>query len=356
MIFIFLALDLGVFNKEAHKISTREALRWTTLWVGTSLLFSVFIFFSYENHWLGIGEEIGHDVGGTKAAITYLTGYIIEQSLSMDNIFVIAVIFSYFHIPQQYQHRVLFWGILGALIFRGIMIWAGAYLVERFDVVTYIFGAILLWTAYKMLKSDSDQIHPDQNPVVLQLRKILPVTKSLRKEQFFIKRNGKILAMTPLFVALVVVETTDVMFAFDSIPAIFAITTDPFLVFTSNIFAILGLRSLYFVLASILDKFEYVKYSLAAILAFVGIKMLFLHQVEMPEWVSLAVIIVLMGGGILISWLAEKREEKKQLRIGKERRNTKNPKPNNHKDSLKSPKYGPKKIGAFWQSDKPESI
>jgi tellurite resistance protein TerC len=162
-----------------------------------------------------------------------------------------------------------------------------------------------------MLKSGENEIHPDQNPVVLQLRKFIPVTKSLKQEQFFIRRNGKILAMTPLFVALIVVETTDIMFAFDSIPAIFAITTDPFLVFTSNIFAILGLRSLYFVLASILDKFEYVKYSLAAILAFVGIKMLFLHEVEMPEWVSLVVIVVLLGGGILFSWLMQQRKEKR---------------------------------------------
>ena len=312
LIFIFLALDLGVFNKNPHSISTKEALRWTSLWVGVSLLFSGFIYFAYEHHWLGIGIDIGHDVGGAKAAITYLTGYIIEQSLSMDNIFVIAVIFNYFHIPKKYQHRVLFWGILGALVFRGLMIWAGAILVERFDVVIYIFGAILLWTAYKMLKSGENEIHPDQNPVVLQLRKFIPVTKSLKQEQFFIRRNGKILAMTPLFVALIVVETTDIMFAFDSIPAIFAITTDPFLVFTSNIFAILGLRSLYFVLASILDKFEYVKYSLAAILAFVGIKMLFLHKVEMPEWVSLVVIVVLLGGGILFSWLMQQKKERKQ--------------------------------------------
>jgi tellurite resistance protein TerC len=307
-----LALDLGVFNKSPHKISTREALRWTSLWVSVSLLFSVFVYFSYENHWLGIGVEIGHDVGGMKAAITYLTGYLIEQSLSMDNIFVIAVIFSYFHIPQQYQHRVLFWGILGALIFRGIMIAAGAYLVERFDIVTYIFGVILLYTAYKMLKSGETKINPDENPVVLQLRKFLPVTKLLKKEQFFIRKGGKIVAATPLFVALIVIETTDVMFAFDSIPAIFAITTDPFLVFTSNIFAILGLRSLYFVLASILDKFEYVKMSLVIILGFVGVKMLLLHHVELPEWLSLVVVLGLLTGGILLSVIKASQAGKKE--------------------------------------------
>ena len=315
LIFCCLALDLGVFNKEAHKISTREALRWTVLWVSLSLVFSVFIYFSYENHWFDLGLKHGRVMGGMHAALTYLTGYVIEESLSMDNIFVIAVIFNYFQIPQKYQHRVLFWGILGALFFRGIMIGAGAYLVEQFEVVIYLFGAILLWTAYKMLKSNADDIHPEENPVVLQLRKFLPVTKTIKGEQFFVKKNGKILAMTPLFVALVVVETTDIMFAFDSIPAIFAITTDPFLVFTSNIFAILGLRSLYFVLASLLDKFEYVKYSLAAILAFVGLKMLVLHplHIDLPVWVSLVVIVLLLGGGILYSWFHQKKDEKKAV-------------------------------------------
>lgn len=320
LIFCCLALDLGVFNRQAHKITTKEALRWTALWVSLSLAFSVFIYFAYENQWFGLGLHHGQPVGGLHAALTYLTGYVIEESLSMDNIFVIAVIFSYFKIPPKYQHRVLFWGILGALFFRGIMIAAGAYLVDQFEVVIYIFGFILLYTAYKMIKSSSDDIHPEDNPVVLQLRKILPVTKSLKGEQFFIRRNGKIIAMTPLFVALIVVETTDIMFAFDSIPAIFAITTDPFIVFTSNIFAILGLRSLYFVLASILDKFAYVKYSLAAILAFVGLKMLVLHplHLEPPVWVSLVVILVLLGGGILYSWFHKKKEEKLEIKAKRE--------------------------------------
>ncbi len=310
LISIFLALDLGVFNKDPHKISTKEALRWTVVWVTMSLLFSVFIYFAYERHWFGIGLTIGHDVGGWNAAITYLTGYIVEQSLSLDNVFVIAVIFNYFHIPQKYQHRVLFWGIIGALFFRGAMIGAGAILVEQFDWIMYVFGAILLWTAYKMLKSDDDDIHPENNPVVLQLRKILPVTKSIRREQFFVKWKGKTIAMTPLFVALVVVETTDIMFAFDSIPAIFSITKDPFIVFTSNIFAILGLRSLYFVLASMLDKFQYVKYSLVVILTYVGIKMLVFHplHIVLPEWVSLAFIVLVLGGGILFSMWKEREK------------------------------------------------
>ena len=306
-----LAFDLGVLNKEPHVVSTREAFRWTSIWVSLALLFSIFIYFGYEYHWLGLGETIGHDIGGAKAAITYLTGYIIEESLSMDNIFVIAVIFGYFKIPQKYQHRVLFWGILGALVFRGLLIGVGAYLVEHFHFILYIFGAILLWTAYKMIKGGDEDIHPEENPVVLFLRKYLPVTKRMKGEQFFVRRFGKIVAMTPLFVALIVVETTDIMFAFDSIPAIFAITTDPFLVFTSNIFAILGLRSLYFVLASLLDKFEYLKYSLASILAFVGLKMLLMEplDIHLPEWTSLVVVIVLLLGGILISLKKNKEKE-----------------------------------------------
>lgn len=303
LIGLFLALDLGVFNKEPHKISTKEALRWTTLWVSLSLLFSIFIYYAYENHWFGIGETVGLRSTGWDAALTYLTGYIVEQSLSLDNVFVIAVIFSYFHIPMKYQHRVLFWGIVGALVFRGLMIGAGAILVAKFDWIMYVFGVILLWTAYKMLKSDDEKIHPENNPVVMQLRKILPVTKNLRREQFFVKWKGRTVAMTPLFVALVVVETTDIMFAFDSIPAIFSITKDPFIVFTSNIFAILGLRSLYFVLASMLDKFQYVKFSLVIILTFVGIKMLVFHplHIVLPEWASLAFIVLVLGGGILYS-------------------------------------------------------
>ncbi len=303
LISIFLALDLGVFNKDPHKISTKEALRWTALWSSLSVLFSVFIYFAYERHWLGIGHSIGLPSTGWDAALTYLTGYIVELSLSLDNVFVIAVIFGYFHIPQKYQHRVLFWGILGALFFRGVMIGAGAILVQQFDWIMYVFGVILLWTAWKMYKSGEEEIHPENNPVVMQLRKILPVTKNIRREHFFVKWKGKTIAMTPLFVTLVVVETTDIMFAFDSIPAIFAITKDPFIVFTSNIFAILGLRSLYFVLASMLDKFEYVKYSLIIILTYVGLKMLILHplHIVLPEWVSLGFIVVVLGSGILYS-------------------------------------------------------
>jgi tellurite resistance protein TerC len=300
LVMFFLALDLGVFNKKAHAITTKEALGWTTVWVSASLLFSVFVYFAYENHIWGIGQEIGEDLGGKAAVLNYLTGYLVEQSLSLDNIFVIALIFGYFKIPNQYQHRVLFWGIIGALVFRGMMIAAGAILIKEFDWIIYVFGAILLYTAYRMAFSSDEEIHPDKNPVVNFVKRFFPVVRGFYGEHFFIKKMGKTFA-TPLFIALVVVETTDIMFAVDSIPAIFAITTDPFIVFTSNIFAILGLRSLYFVLASILDKFYYIKYSLVFILAFVGLKMIFSHQVHLPEWTSLAVIAGALTAGILFS-------------------------------------------------------
>lgn len=304
LIVFLLALDLGVLNRKSHEISTKEALRWTTLWVSLSLLFSVFIYFAYENNW---PVEAGEAYSGRKAVLTYITGYLVEQSLSVDNIFVIAVIFAYFKIPLQYQHRVLFWGILGAIIFRGLMIGVGVVLMHNISWITYVFGVILLYAAYKMLVSgDHDSVEVEHNPTLRLIKRFFPVTRSFHGEHFFIKRR-KVWAATPLFVALMVVETTDVMFAFDSIPAIFAITTDPFLVFTSNIFAILGLRSLYFVLAAFLDRFHYLKYSLVAILAFVGVKMLVVHQVDLPEWLSLAFIATALLAGIIPSIIQEKR-------------------------------------------------
>lgn len=305
---IFLALDLGVFNRTAHEITTREAFQWTAVWVSISLLFSLFIYFGYQNHWLGLGETIGQPLSGKDAVIRYLTGYLIEQSLSVDNIFVIALIFSYFKIPQKYQHRTLFWGIIGALFFRGIMIGAGAYLMNQFSWMTYVFGVILLYSAYRMWASGDESVEPDKNPVVRFFQRFFPVTSRMEGEHFFVVEAGKRLA-TPLFIALLVIETSDVMFAFDSIPAIFAITTDPFLVFSSNIFAILGLRSLYFVLASVLGRFKYLEYALILILAFVGIKMLLAHQIHWPEWVSLAVVGVFLTGGILLSLWMEKNHD-----------------------------------------------
>ncbi|MDZ4678796.1 MAG: TerC family protein [Saprospiraceae bacterium] len=298
LICFFLALDLGVFNKNPHVVSTREAFGWTALWVSVSLLFSIVVYYAYELDW------VAGDLTGSKAVLLYLSGYLVEQSLSMDNIFVIAIIFSYFQVPKQYQHRVLFWGILGALVFRGIMIALGAALIHQFEWVIYIFGVFLLYSAYKML-TVGEAVHPSKNPTIKFIRRFFAVSKTYEQDKFFVRKRGLLVA-TPLFVALMVVETTDILFAFDSIPAIFGITTDPFLVFTSNIFAIMGLRSLYFVLASVLDKFQYLKYSLVAILFFVGVKML-LHEVWKPEeWMSLAVIFVALASGIAVSLIKAK--------------------------------------------------
>lgn len=293
LVIVLLALDLGVFNRKAHVISTREAAGWTVLWVSLSLLFSIFVYFAYERNW--IESEL---TGGT-AVIDYLTGYLVEQSLSMDNIFVIALIFAYFKVPEKYQHRVLFWGILGAVFFRGLMIAFGIVLIQQFDWMMYVFGVLLLYSAYKMMTS-SEAVHPNKNPTIRLLRRFFPITKEYHGDKFFVKLRN-IRAGTPLFVALVMVETTDIMFAFDSIPAIFAITTEPFLVFTSNIFAILGLRSLYFVLANMLNRFVYLKYSLVFILVFVATKMLIHKLVHIEGWVSLLVILLTLLAGILFS-------------------------------------------------------
>lgn len=293
IIFLLLALDLGLFNRTPHAMSTREALGWTSLWVSISLLFSIVIYLTYEREWLE------NSMSGQQAVLKYLTGYLVELSLSMDNIFVIAMIFAYFQIPERYQHRVLFWGILGALFFRGMMIGIGVVLIHQFEWITYFFGALLLYSAYKMLTA-GESVHPNRNPIINWIKRFFPVTKEFHGERFFVKRRH-ITAATPLFIALMVIETTDIMFAVDSIPAIFAITTEPFLIFTSNIFAILGLRSMYFVLASMLNKFYYLKYSLVGILFFVGVKMLLQHWLELPEWLSLAVIVLFLGAGIAVS-------------------------------------------------------
>jgi len=290
---MLLFLDLFVLNKEDHVPRTREALMWTAMWTAIGVGFSGFIYLAYQNGW------VTSELAPQEAVITYLTGYLVELSLSMDNVFVIAVIFAYFKVPAIYQHRVLFWGILGAVVFRLAMILAGVYLLEQFDWMFYAFGLLLLYSAVKML-GQSEDIHPSDNPVIKLVKRVMPVTDDYHGHDFFVRLNGK-RAATPLFVALVIVETTDVIFAVDSIPAILGITTDSFLVFSSNILAILGLRSLYFVLSSMIDKFEYLKYSLALILAFVGVKML-LHQVWHPEdWVSLVAIFGLLAGGVLIS-------------------------------------------------------
>lgn len=295
LVCVLLALDLGVFNRKAHAIGTKEALSWTAFWIALSLLFSFVIHYLYGSGWVANPDGLS----SREAVLKYLTGYLVEKSLSLDNIFVIAMIFTYFQVPNKYQHRVLFWGILGALIFRGIMIFLGVILITKFSWLTYIFGVFLLYSAYKMWTSN-ESVHPHSNPVIKYVSRLFPVTKEFHEEQFFVRRKH-ILATTPLFITLLVVETTDIMFAFDSIPAIFAITTDPFIVFTSNIFAILGLRSLYFVLASVLDKFKYLQHALVFILAYVGVKMLLVHHVHIPEWLSLSVITVSLTAGVLVS-------------------------------------------------------
>jgi tellurite resistance protein TerC len=308
VIFIFLALDLGVFNKTPHIISTKEASKWTAIWVTLSFLFSGVIYWIYDNDYIANPDGLKP----LAASIKFITGYLIELSLSVDNIFVIAIIFSAFKIPQKYQHRVLFWGILGAIVFRGLMIFFGVMLINKFFWATYLFGFFLIFTAMKMLfTSEDEKFEPKKSFVFKSLKKIMPISNHIDHEHFFVKRRH-ITAATPLFVALVVIEVMDVVFAIDSVPAILAITSDPFLVFSSNIFAILGLRSMYFFLANMLEKFSYLEFSLIAILSFVGLKMLLHEIVDIPEWVSLLVIAISLLAGILVSLRMIKLEEKKK--------------------------------------------
>ncbi|OAB77980.1 TerC family protein [Cochleicola gelatinilyticus] len=296
IIIIFLALDLGVFNKKAHVIKTKEASIWTSVWVTIALSFSGVIY------WLFSSELIENPTGLTpeNAVLKYITGYLIELSLSIDNVFVIAVIFSSFAIPEKFQHRVLFWGILGAIVFRALMILFGVTLITKFDWVIYVFGAFLLFTAFKMATSSGEKFNPKKSAAYKILKKIFPVTPVMDGDRFFIRRMG-IRAATPLFIALMVIELTDILFALDSIPAILAITADPFIVFSSNILAILGLRSMYFLISRMLQKFRYINYSLVVILAFVGVKMILAHHVEIPEWISLGIIILALASGIIAS-------------------------------------------------------
>jgi tellurite resistance protein TerC len=307
-ILLFLALDLGVFNKTPHIISTKEASKWTAIWVMMSFLFSGVIYWLYYNNY--VSNPDGLKPAG--ASIKYITGYLIELSLSVDNIFVIAIIFSAFKIPQKYQHRVLFWGIMGAIVFRGLMIYFGVLLINKFTWTAYVFGAFLIFTAMKMLfTGEEEKFEPKKSFVYKTLRKIMPITSHIDGEHFFVKRRH-ITAATPLLVALIVIEVMDVVFAMDSVPAILAITSDPFLVFSSNIFAILGLRSMYFFLANMLEKFSYLEYSLIAILTFVGLKMLLHDLFEVPEWASLTFIALSLLIGIVVSLQLGKEEKTKK--------------------------------------------
>jgi tellurite resistance protein TerC len=284
-------MDLGVFHREAHVVRFREALLWTFVWFSCAMIFA----------WSMVLMR------GRDAAVEFLTGYLIEYSLSMDNVFVIALIFAYFQVPDHYQHRVLFWGILGALIMRGVMIGAGAALIARFHWTLYVFGAFLIFTGSKMLFADDQGVHPEKNPFVRLARRLYPVTTSYEGQRFVTRHNGR-RALTPLALVLVMVETTDLVFALDSIPAIFLITQDPFIVFTSNVFAILGLRSLYFVLANAIRYFSYLKYGLSIVLVFIGLKMILeIWHIRFSTTVALSVVASILLTSILISILAARR-------------------------------------------------
>jgi len=350
LILFLLALDLGVFHRRAHVISVREALGWSVFWIALGLLFSVFIYYGYENHWLGLGltpdlmastpreiEGLGTVFNdGASATMKYITGYLVEKSLSVDNIFVISMIFAFLAVPPIYQHRVLFWGIVGALLMRGVMIAVGAAMIQQFSWIIYVFGGFLILTGVKMLVLKGENSNPHSNIVVRLTRKIFPITQRFHGQHFFVRagstqsheapvpgaenlrddviesaRAGTLLA-TPLLLGLVMVEFTDVIFAVDSIPAIFAITADPFLVFSSNVFALLGLRSLYFALAGMIEKFRYLKVSLAVVLMLVGVKMM--THTWLKELLGanfnlylLAAVILILAGGVVASLAAPRR-------------------------------------------------
>ncbi len=344
-VLLMLALDLGVFHREAHVVSVKEALAWSAGWLAMGMTFGVFVYFAYEGKWFGLGTVADAVDGlmnsGRTAAEKYLTGYVVEKSLSVDNIFVISLIFSSFAVPPLYQHRVLFWGILGALLMRGAMIGLGAQLIAQYHWVLYVFAAFLILTAIKMLFAETGHTDPNRNIVVRWTRRFFPVTARFHGEHFFVRagtpasyegevsgaaalrdevvENARpgVLLLTPLALALVMVEVTDLIFAVDSIPAIFAITGDPFLVFTSNVFAMLGLRSLYFALAGMVTKFRYLKLSLALVLLVVGSKML------MAEWLKdvlgrhfnlylLTVVLAILVAGVVGSLIAERRSTRRQ--------------------------------------------
>jgi tellurite resistance protein TerC len=288
-VFFMLALDLGVFHRKSHEVSLKEALLWTFVWIFIALIFNTIIFY-----WKG-----------QQSALEFFTGYLIEKALSVDNIFVFIMIFTYFRIPSKYQHKVLFWGILGALIMRVIFIFAGVALIEKFHFTIYLFGTLLIYTGYKMFYHNKAEIEPDKNPIIRFFKKFMPVTPVLHDDIFFVKLNGKRFA-TPLFLVLILIETTDLIFAVDSIPAILAITQDQFIVYTSNVFAILGLRSLYFALAGIVHRFWLLSYGLAVVLIFVGIKMLLIDFYKIPiEW-SLIFIAFIITASIVVSLKVKK--------------------------------------------------
>ena len=308
LVALLLGVDLFILSKSGENVPTIKAsLRQTSIWVTLGLLFSLVVYGLYEYDFLGHGANLH----GKQAALQYLTGYLIEQALSVDNLFVIALIMTFFKVPPQYQHKILFWGIIGVLVTRGFMIGIGFALVQAFSWINYVFGAILIWSAYKMATTDeNEEVDYDKNWLTRLIQRFVPITKSFGEGHFFIKIDNKTTATT-LFLALLVVESTDVLFAFDSVPAVFSVTKDPFLVFSSNIFAILGLRSLYFVLAASMDKFQYLETALVAILGFIGLKMILEDTLHIPVSVSLLVVATMLTAGILVSVYANKKSEKK---------------------------------------------
>jgi tellurite resistance protein TerC len=341
-VFAMLALDLGVFHRKSHVVGFKESLGWSAVWITLGLSFSVLVYFAYDQHWFDLGKSVDAVDKvvntGKLAATKYLTAYVVEKSLSVDNIFVIAMVFSSLAVPARYQHRVLFWGILGALVMRGTMIGLGSVLVQNFHSILYVFGAFLIFTGIKMLVMEEKEEHPENNPVVRWIRKIFPITRDFHGQHFMVRAGsewsreasepgvelkpdpivesapaGKWL-LTPLAVALILVEVTDLIFAVDSIPAVFAITADPFLVFTSNVFAILGLRSLYFALAGLISKFRYLKPALSLILVLVGVKMLAAKWLKL--WLGdsfnltvLTVILAILATGVITSLMLGKKDE-----------------------------------------------
>ncbi|MDB6069507.1 MAG: Integral rane protein TerC [Verrucomicrobiales bacterium] len=280
-----LALDLGVFHKKCHVVTFKESMTWTVVWIGLALLFNLWIWQQY----------------GAQKGLEFFTGYVIEKSLSVDNVFVFALLFTYFAVPPIYQHKVLFWGVLGALVMRAGMIVLGAALITKFAWIIYVFGAFLILTGLKMIFKKEQEMNPGNNPVVRWFKRLMPVTADYRGDRFFVRENGIRMA-TPLFVVLILVEISDLIFAVDSIPAIFAVTRDPFIVYTSNVFAILGLRSLYFALAGVMDKFHFLKLGLGVVLTFVGVKMLLGHtEYKIDTLVSLGVIVGVLAASVIAS-------------------------------------------------------
>ena len=293
-----LALDLGVFHRKSHTVGMKEALTWSGVWIALALLFNA-----------GIWYWRGPDQG-----LTFLTGYVVELSLSVGNLFVFLLIFAYFKVPAQYQHKVLFWGILGALVMRAVFIGAGIALIQKFHWIIYVFGAILVISGLKMAFEKDKEVHPEKNPVLRLFRRFMPVTGEYHGGDFFVKR-GQLWAATPLFIVLLMLETTDLVFAVDSVPAVLAITTDPFIVYTSNVFAILGLRSMFFALAGVMKLFAYLHYGLAAVLVFVGAKMLLADFYKIPTLASLLVIVGLLGVAVVASLLHAARRPKETQTI-----------------------------------------